>query len=300
MKTHILVDWENIVCTNMNSALSGISYLDKDDELFIFYSETCPKLKAKFLNVIKKSGCSFKLCRLQNSGKNALDFYIVTEVGRLVEQGVKEIAILSRDNGYRAVKDYLNCNLEISGVNLVLADTITNAFKGFTSKRNQERSKLILENELSVDLDVLLKEQNDRIRKEKRDRKLEQANQIISTVSSLLDDEALDTTTNTVKYVDKTDSADFFTDNVVKEEKPIDVHPTDIENDVVLHKTELDIAILDAISDTKLNMYQNEIIKFAKQDFASPNDLYKASIHEFGRRNGTDISRILRTLLFDR
>lgn len=138
--THILVDWENIVSINaFNIVFKGINYLDEEDEIYFFYSCHCPRLKSEYYNAIINSGSKVKFCRLQNTGKNALDFYIVTEVGRLVERGEKEIAILSGDNGYKAVKDYLDCNLEIEGVHLVLADTLTKIYSGFKSKRNKKK-----------------------------------------------------------------------------------------------------------------------------------------------------------------
>lgn len=284
--THILVDWENIVCTNnITSVFSGISYLDKEDELYFFYSETCPKLKNKYYNAILNSGCKTKFCRLQNSGKNALDFYIVTEVGRLVEQGEKEIAILSRDNGYRAVKDYLSCNLEIDGVNLVLADTLVNAYNGFHSERNKDRSKRIRENEESIELDTLLKEQNDLIRQKKKEiKELDSRNKEKENgVEKLLEDcDSLN--------VIVVDDSENETETLSKEA----IEVTSISDSVEL----LDEKIKDAIKDTVLIDLHNEIVAFACKGFLSPNDLYKAAIHEFGRRNGTEISRLLRVILF--
>ena len=265
--THILVDWENIVSINaFNVVFKGINYLDEEDEIYFFYSCHCPRLKREYYNAILNSGSKIKFCRLQNTGKNALDFYIVTEVGRLVERGEKEIAILSGDNGYKAVKDYLDCNLEIEGVHLVLADTLTKIYSGFKSKRNKKRSKILRANEEYIELDTLLQAQNDLILQEKKDEK-----------EHCVDDE-----------IEK------------ESETPQEVVAEIEEESETLQKAveSLDKKIQDVIKDTELADIHKEILDFACRDFANIIELYQVAIHDFGRKTGTTIARILSLILF--
>ena len=264
--THILVDWENIVSINaFNIVFKGINYLDEEDEIYFFYSCHCPRLKREYYNAILNSGSKIKFWRLQNTGKNALDFYIVTEVGRLVERGEKEIAILSGDNGYKAVKDYLDCNLEIEGVHLVLADTLTKIYSGFKSKRNKKRSKILHANEEYIELDTLLQAQNDLILQEKKDEK-----------------------------------APCVEDKIEKESETPQEVVADIEETETPQKVveSLDKKIQDVIKDTELADIHKEILDFACRDFANIIELYRVAIHDFGRKTGTTIARVLSLILF--
>ena len=270
--THILVDWENIVSINaFNVVFKGINYLDEEDEIYFFYSCHCPRLKREYYNAILNSGSKIKFCRLQNTGKNALDFYIVTEVGRLVERGEKEIAILSGDNGYKAVKDYLDCNLEIEGVHLVLADTLTKIYSGFKSKRNKKRSKILRANEEYIELDTLLQSQNDLILQEKKGEKAPCVEDKIEKESETSQEVVADIeeTETPQKVVDSTDSVES-----------------------------LDKKIQDVIKDTELADIHKEILDFACRDFANIIELYQVAIHDFGRKTGTLIARALSLILF--
>ena len=284
--THILVDWENIVSINaFNVVFKGINYLDEEDEIYFFYSCHCPRLKREYYNAILNSGSKIKFCRLQNTGKNALDFYIVTEVGRLVERGEKEIAILSGDNGYKAVKDYLDCNLEIEGVHLVLADTLTKIYSGFKSKRNKKRSKILHANEEYIELDTLLQAQNDLILQEKKDEK-----------EPCVDDEIEKESETPQEVVAKIEEKSETPQKVVA-----DIEETETPQKVVDSTDSvesLDKKIQDVIKDTELADIHKEILDFACRDFANIIELYQVAIHDFGRKTGTPIARVLSLILF--
>lgn len=71
----ILVDYENVFVSN---GLKGVDALSEDDTLIIFYSDSCRKIRREFMQSINNSGCEFRILKLKNSGKNALDFYIAT------------------------------------------------------------------------------------------------------------------------------------------------------------------------------------------------------------------------------
>ena len=82
----ILVDYENVFASD---GLKGVDALRKDDTLIVFYSDSCRKIRQDFIKTIDASGCKFRILKLKNPGKNALDFYIAIECGMLVSGGEK-------------------------------------------------------------------------------------------------------------------------------------------------------------------------------------------------------------------
>lgn len=279
----ILVDFENVICCGVTTqCFTGINYLNENDTLYLFYSSNCPKIRAEYFKMIKNSGCQFKLCKLVNTGKNALDFYIVTEIGRLIEQGEKSIAVISNDNGYKAVIEYVAQNPEIENdVTIVLSCSIESTLGKFKTKEDKERWSQISKEKELIDLDSLRLGQYSTTAAEKEEEKC------VTSLGEALKDITLETKTTVEETVTK---------EIVTEESPVESIKDIIEDD---EAPILEYKIKKAVSDTPLNMYQKEIFKFAQDNvFLSPNDLYKKSIHIFGRKNGTEISRILRILLF--
>lgn len=225
-----LVDLENLVCTNtVSQAMRGISIMNEKDTMYFFYSESCQKLKTRYINQLQRQDSEIKIVKLVNSGKNALDFYIVTEVGRLVEQGEKEIAVLSRDNGYRAVKDYLASVVDTKDVMFSVADSICNGFSTFKSEDSMNRYNAFMSEEEPISLNTLKK----RLKK-------------------------------------------------------------------AVHNNTLEEKIVEALKDTEFSPMTTEICEFATGKYESRVALYKAAIHQFGRKNGTNISRILSDLVLEK
>ncbi len=98
-----LVDYENVG----ESGLDGMTYLQDTDTLAVFYSTTCDKISRKTIDVIMRSGCSFETFYLKKTGKNALDFYIVSRIGELLGAGFEgKLIVVSKDKGYSAMRDY--------------------------------------------------------------------------------------------------------------------------------------------------------------------------------------------------
>lgn len=95
-----LVDYEN---TNYYGII-GAELLTKEDTIIIFHNNTqvMSKKMIKTLN-----SCQIETICLQNQGKNGLDFYIVATVGEyLGKNKEEEIAIISKDAGFEAIKDF--------------------------------------------------------------------------------------------------------------------------------------------------------------------------------------------------
>lgn len=104
---HFMIDLEN----TGSKGLQGAEYLSAEDCVTVFYSQSCLKIESGKLQQIMDAGSILKICRLKNTGKNALDFYIASKTGEVFGGGYRGIvAIVSRDKGYRAVQDYWkNC-----------------------------------------------------------------------------------------------------------------------------------------------------------------------------------------------
>lgn len=98
-----LVDYENVG----NAGMKGSSYLNATDHIIVFYSETKKNMERRTLEIITASECTFEICKLCKTGKNALDFYIASKLGELFGSGQEGIAVIvSNDNGFQAVRDY--------------------------------------------------------------------------------------------------------------------------------------------------------------------------------------------------
>ena len=136
----ILVDYENVHGSN---GLKGAEALREDDTLILFFSESCRKIKREYMEYINDSKCGFRIVKLKNAGKNALDFYIAVECGVLSVQGEKQLAIISNDKGFQAVIDYFVVNESLSDVLIVKAGTLENAFMLMDSPEKFERRKLL-------------------------------------------------------------------------------------------------------------------------------------------------------------
>lgn len=133
---HFIVDFENTDCRG----LKGVQYLQREDKLDIFFSQCCSKIEMEYWEAIRNAGCEFQICKLEHSGQNALDFYIASHVGELFGQGCSElVAIVSRDKGFSAVRDYWQ--KPEKGKKIVLKPDIEQCI--LSSNEPSERRKII-------------------------------------------------------------------------------------------------------------------------------------------------------------
>ena len=147
----ILVDYENVYASN---GLKGVDALSVDDVLIIFYSDSCRKIRYDYMQSINDSGCEFRIVKLKNPGKNALDFYIAAECGMLRARGEKQLAIISNDKGFQAVLDYFDVNDSRSEIQLVKAGNIENAFIMLNAPENAERRTELKRRSTMLDLEA--------------------------------------------------------------------------------------------------------------------------------------------------
>jgi len=147
----ILVDYENVSGKN---GLHGLEFLCEKDILYIFYSNSCEKIRADQMRLIDKSGCQFKAIKLLHSRSNALDFYIATECGSLLQSGEKQIAVVSGDKGFHSIADYFSIRPEAENAMVNIAPTIDQALLYLNAKEDHERRKMIRESMMELDLNV--------------------------------------------------------------------------------------------------------------------------------------------------
>lgn len=181
----ILVDYENV---QGMQGLKGVEYLNESDHLIIFYSFACLKITAEYMDYIRESGCQFSIYKLKTSRKNALDFYIATEAGRLSAMGNGQIALISRDKGFDSISDFFDVNENLHSTKLVVCDNIEHGLDKLTDPGDIERRKLIRQKLQTVDLEVEYG-------------KIQEKNAVRTKISQLLQDtEYMPMTDNIIKF----------------------------------------------------------------------------------------------------
>lgn len=155
---YFLVDFENV----RSEGLRGVDYLEDRDYVTIFFSNAAHSCENRYLEDIEKSGCRFDTCKLKNTGKNALDFYIATRVGEFYGIGHKDrIAIISKDQGYKAVRDYWDERLPANN-RIIISPSVERSL--IASNDNSDRVKR-LKNQLSgIDIDAFQARYEERMR----------------------------------------------------------------------------------------------------------------------------------------
>jgi len=136
-KLHFLIDYENV----REAGLDGLEYLYNTDAITIFYSAACEKISKRSMDFILQSGCHFQAVRLKRTGKNALDFYIVSMAGALFGAGFAgKVVVVSKNKGYAAMKDYwISCGIQSERI--LLKATVKDGI--LASNENSTRRKVI-------------------------------------------------------------------------------------------------------------------------------------------------------------
>ena len=145
---HFMIDLEN----TRSKGLQGAECLSPEDQVTVFYSQSCLRVEKGKLRQIIDAGSILNICRLQRNGKNALDFYITSHIGELFGAGYQGmVAIVSNDKGYCAVQDYWAKCVKPSR-SVILQPNIEQCI-GY-SNENSARRKLIQEGLQEVNLET--------------------------------------------------------------------------------------------------------------------------------------------------
>lgn len=144
---YFLIDNENV----KNTGYRGVNFLLPEDTIEIFYSDSCKNITQGLFQYMEQSGCEIRICKLQQSRKNALDFYIVSRLGELIGNGYQgNAAIISGDQGFKSVQEYWKKCATIRK-QIVLAPTIADAIVYANESNN--RTKMLREQLKNVSLE---------------------------------------------------------------------------------------------------------------------------------------------------
>ena len=157
---YFLIDYENTT----RDGLNGANLLRKGDILIFFHNKTQTKIALKddcLEHII--NNCEINHYILKKQGKNGLDFYIATKVGELMnfikDDPTINIAIISRDKGYEAIRDY--CRLAY-GKDIIIASDICNAYN-YLEKENASMCEYNLDTKQFSFNQIISKRQNKEI-----------------------------------------------------------------------------------------------------------------------------------------
>lgn len=150
-KVYFFIDFENVG----SEGLRGAQYLLREDVVLIFYSHACEQIGQGCLHQIMESFCRLDICKLKKTGTNALDFYIATKTGQVFGSGYQgKAAIVSRDQGFTAVRDYWNSREKpsrqvILGANLEQCILSANENRSRTAQIREQLKPVKLETEFA-------------------------------------------------------------------------------------------------------------------------------------------------------
>ncbi len=97
------IDYENVHALGFR----GVEFLLPEDEVVLFYSKTCMNIEKGIMDKLFNSGCGFRIFKVENGGRNAMDFYITSHIGEVLGRNyVGSVGIVSHDKGFRAIYDY--------------------------------------------------------------------------------------------------------------------------------------------------------------------------------------------------
>ncbi len=108
MKKVYLVDYENV----SEEGLKGFEGLDKQDEIYLFYSANNGRISLNFVKNLYALKDSAALHFMKAfTGKQALDIQLATFLGSLIEadkEGNCKFIIISKDKGFDHIRDFWN------------------------------------------------------------------------------------------------------------------------------------------------------------------------------------------------
>ncbi|MCQ2408475.1 MAG: PIN domain-containing protein [Oscillospiraceae bacterium] len=129
-----LIDYENV-----NAAgLRGIGQADRSDRIILFYSHAANTLSFEIMDEMMDSGIMPERVCLEHTGKNALDFQLVTFLGYLIaKEKADSYYIISKDFGFQSAIRFCQ---EYFGVKVHLCPSIKSAI-GLKVKKEQKASE---------------------------------------------------------------------------------------------------------------------------------------------------------------
>lgn len=147
-----LIDYENV-----NSAgLQGIGQLDPQDRIILFYSQAANTLSFEIMDEMLAANIMPERVCIAQSGKNALDFQLVTFLGYLIAKNKADAYyIISKDTGYSAAvafaRNYLNTKVTIKpSIQAVLRSANLAATPAAEPKKDKKKAPISLRKRATV------------------------------------------------------------------------------------------------------------------------------------------------------
>ncbi len=147
-----LIDYENV-----NSAgLQGIGQLTQQDRVILFYSQSANTLSFEIMDEMLAANIMPERVCIAKSGKNALDFQLVTFLGYLIAKNKADAYyIISKDTGYAAAvtfaRNYLNTKVTIKpSIQAVLRSESSCAAPTAEPKKDKKKASISLRKKATV------------------------------------------------------------------------------------------------------------------------------------------------------
>ena len=137
MNMIFLVDGDN----HLAEGLKGIDLLSADDTVLIFYGKGQSEQSVRKL--IGKTQADVQLLESVRSGRNSIDFQIITELGVLIGRGEAEYAyVISQDKGYESAMKALRCRYSEKFQEVALRSSIEGCLQAAFLLRPQDKNEL--------------------------------------------------------------------------------------------------------------------------------------------------------------
>ena len=153
MKMIFLVDGDN----HLAEGLKGIDLLSDQDTVLIFYGKGQSEASVKKL--CGETDAQVRLLESVRSGRNSIDFQIITELGVLVGRGEAEYAyVISQDKGYESAMSALRRRYSDTFREVALRPSIESCLQAAFLLRPQDKEELVhsLERTYGSDRGVLI------------------------------------------------------------------------------------------------------------------------------------------------
>ena len=137
MKMIFLVDGDN----HLAEGLKGIDLLSDQDTVLVFYGKG--QSEASVRKLCGETAAQVRLLESVRSGKNSIDFQIITELGVLVGRGEAEYAyVISQDKGYESAMSALRRRYSSTFREVALRPSIESCLQAAFLLRPQDKNEL--------------------------------------------------------------------------------------------------------------------------------------------------------------
>lgn len=147
-----LIDYENVA----NDGLNGYEFLTSQDTLYLFYSECVHNIRKQISLKIFHPSMDVHLYKLRTPRKNAIDFYIASKLGELIEsRQIPKAAIVTKDQGFQSIVDFWG-HVSEKKCTVILGKSISECI--LKSGNNDEQYRQVKYHMMSVPLENLYSE----------------------------------------------------------------------------------------------------------------------------------------------